>query len=529
MNDHGISYLSSTSSSTSSTTSVSSTSSSSSSSGQQQQQASSEIGGDLDAAGSQDNDTSDEMQDALIKENPENEDCINNNNKNINLTKNSSRSSSSSTLTKMSTIEIKKNINKINIHSSDNNLTSNEKVSSIIVLSSTASNITSSSSASTSSICDSEEEEEADDDGNDANCVNNMITINNVKNNDENEETRSFNDLSKSKMFEKFNEDYDAQIENIADRATSLISEGSFFNCGLYQFISFIFVSIAWTIGNGWYAYVSVFSGFTPEHECDINSMVNVTRHANDSQCYATDINTNETVKCTKWIYDSSQMISTIITEYDFVCEKNYYFEVAYTIEQFGYILGTLIFSFVADIIGRKPVLVGVLFSMAIVGLFQYFIIDFVTYMIMGFILNSLACVINFPLNYNTSFYYLFVVLFSKGLEAVCVTLVLEMFSTSKRTIFGIGIEVVWVLVLASMSPMAYAIKTWREIRLVIFIVLTVLALSSYWLVEESLRWLISMSKLSNVNSIIDRIARYNMLSRKHNIKSKRYFKKDLN
>jgi endonuclease/exonuclease/phosphatase (EEP) superfamily protein YafD len=131
-------------------------------------------------------------------------------------------------------------------------------------------------------------------------------------------------------------------------------------------------------------------------------------------------------------------------------------------------------------------------------GFLQYlFINSFVTYIAFGFVINSLAC----------------------GLEAVCVTLVLEMFTTSKRTIFGIGIEVVWVIVLAAMAPLAYAIKAWKEIRLVIFALLAVLTVVSPWLAQESVRWLISMGKLEKAVKIIDKLVKYNKLDKS---KSKR-------
>lgn len=229
------------------------------------------------------------------------------------------------------------------------------------------------------------------------------------------------------KFIEKLNDDYDNELEKIGDRATEIISNGSFFNYGLYQFLSFLFISIAWTIGNGWYAYVSVFTGYTSEHECDVKSMGdNYTVDAADKKCSAFDVTLNKSVKCTKWTYDITQMKTTIISEFDLVCDFNYAFELAYSLEQIGYIVGTLIFSFVADVIGRKPVLVGVLYSMCFFGFVQCFCTNFIAYFVLGFLINSLAC----------------------GLEAVCVTLVLEMFSTSKRTLFGIGIEVVWVIVL---------------------------------------------------------------------------------
>ena len=91
------------------------------------------------------------------------------------------------------------------------------------------------------------------------------------------------------------------------------------------------------------------------------------------------------------------------------------------------------------------------------------------------------------------------------------------MFSTSKRTFFGIGIEVVWVIILASMSPLAYVLQTWREIRLAIFFVLALLSLGSYWFVQESIRWLISVEKLDKANLIINKIAKFNQSQTKYN------------
>ena len=363
------------------------------------------------------------------------------------------------------------------------------------------------SSSSSESEKEEEEDEESgvDDDGNDCQLRSDYIlTIN--------EDINKGELNKKPKYMKKFEKDYDGQVEKIADQATAIISDGSFYDCGLYQIISFLFISIAWTVGNGWYAYVSVFSGYTPEHECDVEAMSNssawnYTVDASDKKCSAFNVSSNETVKCTKWRYDGSQMRSTIISEYDFVCDKDYYFEVAYSIEQIGYVIGTLIFSFIADIVGRKPVLVGVLLAMSVLGLIQQYIYNFYLYIALGFVINALAC----------------------GSEAVCVTLVLEMFSTAKRTFFGIGIEVVWVIVLASMSPLAYFLKTWREIRLVIFVVLTALALSSFWWCQESIRWLISMSKIKQTYQVIDRVVKYNKLDKKRSSKFALRFQKRKN
>lgn len=58
------------------------------------------------------------------------------------------------------------------------------------------------------------------------------------------------------------NQEFDKSefVDYVIDKAASLISL-RFFNSGLYQFISFVLIGIAWTVGSGWYVFVSVFSG----------------------------------------------------------------------------------------------------------------------------------------------------------------------------------------------------------------------------------------------------------------------------
>lgn len=274
--------------------------------------------------------------------------------------------------------------------------------------------------------------------------------------------------------------------EETIEFANEIIAKG-FFNCGFYQCLSFLLISISWTVGNGWYAFVSVFSAYTPEHTCAHTSLNNTDKclYFNESQ--------GNFEKCTKWNYDDSQMKTTIITEYGFFCDKNYYFEVSYSIEQSGYLIGALLFSFIADRFGRKLVLCLCLLSMSSIGFVQYFVKNFYIYMSFGFVMN----------------------MFASGLDSVTVPLVIEIFTKKKRTIFGIGMEYVWVLVLACLAPLAYLIKTWRELRGFIFIALGLLGLSSLWLVQESLTWLISCKNFTEANRVLNRIAKFNRLDKK--------------
>ena len=86
------------------------------------------------------------------------------------------------------------------------------------------------------------------------------ITNSSEENSDDefiNELSKSFNDNNLAN-FEKI--DKSEFVDYVINKAASLISL-KFFNSGLYQFISFLIIAIAWTVGNGWYVFVSVFSG----------------------------------------------------------------------------------------------------------------------------------------------------------------------------------------------------------------------------------------------------------------------------
>ena len=97
--------------------------------------------------------------------------------------------------------------------------------------------------------------------------------------------------------------------------------------------------------------------------------------------------------------------------------------------------------------------------------------------------------------------------------------MILEMFSKSKRTFFGIGCEVVYITALVGMSPMVYFVQTWREIRLVIFITLSLIGVLSFWLVQESVRWLISVENLKRAEIVVSRLLLFNGVAKKNSQK----------
>ena len=60
---------------------------------------------------------------------------------------------------------------------------------------------------------------------------------------------------------------------------------------------------------------------------------------------------------------------------------------------------------------------------MTILGFIQFFMKNFYAYTVICFLIN----------------------IFATGTDAVCVTLILELVTTSRRTAFGIGMGYVWI------------------------------------------------------------------------------------
>ena len=58
--------------------------------------------------------------------------------------------------------------------------------------------------------------------------------------------------------------------------------------------------------------------------------------------------------QCPQWEYDTSEFKNTAVTENDWVCDKAMVVADLYTLSVVGLILGTFIFSAVADFFGRK-------------------------------------------------------------------------------------------------------------------------------------------------------------------------------
>ncbi|KAG3284826.1 solute carrier family 22 member 9-like [Ictidomys tridecemlineatus] len=187
------------------------------------------------------------------------------------------------------------------------------------------------------------------------------------------------------------------------------------------------------------------------------------------------------------WVYDRSYFPSTIITEWDLVCESQSLKSVVQTLFMTGSLLGSLIYSLLSDRFGRKVVYLWCLLQLGIADTAAAFAPTFLIYCILRFWagLSVMTIMIN----------------------AFCL---MSEWTTSKRKSVGI------VLMMSSYSigqmflgGLAFAIRSWHTLHLAMSVPLLVLLLPSRKLVE-SFRWLIVRNQLEKGVKELRRVAHIN-------------------
>ncbi|XP_064619911.1 organic cation transporter protein-like isoform X2 [Lineus longissimus] len=233
---------------------------------------------------------------------------------------------------------------------------------------------------------------------------------------------------------------------------------------------------------------VPVFLGGVPEHRCRIPENVTATR-VGHCQLYFNV--TNETTSCTYgWEYPDKEFGNTIVSEWDLVCERNFYAELTQTLFVVGTMVGSGLISPLSDKFGRKPV-------------------HLISHFFLAVISSSTAAVTSYPafIAMRTLCGVLIPGIGLTGIIASC-----EVFPAGQRTFAGQFIYFWWVVALMILGGLAYAIREWRHLQLTVSL-LPLVALSGYWLCPESIPWLVANNKIRKAEKIIHKAAKINKVS----------------
>lgn len=187
---------------------------------------------------------------------------------------------------------------------------------------------------------------------------------------------------------------------------------------------------------------------------------------------------------CTDWEFDNTTYISTLTSQFQLVCGRNYLRAVYHGIFMFGNVCGPPIAGVFSDKYGRKLVAMigGVVFA------FTALILPLIPNFTVLLVLRFLQGFFNLPTGY---------------------ILALEVCEPSKRSFVGILIALPWALGTMAFGGFAYFIRDWHWLQFILTFPLALL-IPGIWLLDESPRWLIVRGYHERALKILQKAARWN-------------------
>lgn len=243
----------------------------------------------------------------------------------------------------------------------------------------------------------------------------------------------------------------------------------------------------------------AVFTGYIPEYKCEqppveVNGTLsggNVTYIVHeckyDTYTWIGNVSTRtDTTICDSYTFANE---NSYAYEWNLVCSRSNLAALAQSLVLAGQGLGALIMSHLADRFGRKTVHVishvGVLCTMIIMALSQNIYMLLVLRLITG--------------------------TFQQGIVCTGKTLALEIFPKEARAHTAPAGFITWAMGLMILSLYGYIFReiNWRHLQLAIA-AFSLYALAEWWMMDESVRWLISNGRIKEAQRILKKAARWN-------------------
>ncbi|KAL7639048.1 UNVERIFIED_CONTAM: hypothetical protein RMT77_010582 [Armadillidium vulgare] len=190
---------------------------------------------------------------------------------------------------------------------------------------------------------------------------------------------------------------------------------------------------------------------------------------------------------CESWVYDDSVYKSTIVTEWDLVCDRRWMMTSAQATYMGGVLVGAVILSELSDLYGRRTIVLISSVGFMVCGICISFSRNFFMFITLRFLV---AC-------------------FGSGMFLPNFVLIMELVGEKARTTMGMLYQGFFGVGFCLIPAIAYYIRDWRNLQLAISVPSTVLLLY-FKILPESPRWLLSQGKEEEAVKILKEIAKTN-------------------
>ncbi|XP_075169516.1 organic cation transporter protein isoform X2 [Haematobia irritans] len=225
---------------------------------------------------------------------------------------------------------------------------------------------------------------------------------------------------------------------------------------------------------------------FTPKscYRYGVNSTF--TGNIPSKQCPSELFMQNITERCHSWVYDTEER--TIVQEWELTCKENSW-KLAFvgTMHFAGLVVGTALSGYLADRFGRKIIFIICIIFMAITGIAQGLAWDYNSFLVFAF-LNAVG---------------------TSGVYPLAFIIGVEMVGPRRREMSSIVLNYFYAIGEAFVGLAAWLLHDWQLLQYALSVP-PLFFMGYYWLVPESVRWLIARNKKERAGEIIRKAAEVN-------------------
>ncbi|XP_075410211.1 solute carrier family 22 member 7 isoform X2 [Tenrec ecaudatus] len=194
------------------------------------------------------------------------------------------------------------------------------------------------------------------------------------------------------------------------------------------------------------------------------------------------------TVACPQgWEYDHSEFSSTIVTEWDLVCEQKGLNRATSTFFFVGVLVGAVVFGYLADRFGRRPLLLVAYVSTLVLGLASAASVSYAMFAVTRTLTGTALA----------------------GFTIIVMPLELEWLDVGHRTVAGVLSGTFWTGGVMLLALVGYLIRDWRWLLLAVTLPCAPGILSLWW-VPESARWLLTQGRVEEAHRYLLHCAKLN-------------------
>ncbi|XP_037953373.1 organic cation transporter protein isoform X2 [Teleopsis dalmanni] len=228
---------------------------------------------------------------------------------------------------------------------------------------------------------------------------------------------------------------------------------------------------------------------FTPEtcYRFRLNESITSSDDDNNlGQCPKSYFMTNVKERCHEWVFDTEER--TIVQEWQLTCKENIW-KLAFvgTMHFAGLVLGTALSGYFADRFGRKIVFIICIIFMAITGIAQGLAWDYNSFLLFAF-LNAVG---------------------TSGVYPLAFIIGVEMVGPRMREMSSIVLNYFYAIGEAMVGLTAWLLHDWQLLQFALSVP-PLFFIVYYWIVPESVRWLLARNEKEKAGLIIQRAAAIN-------------------